>query len=329
MDERTLLLNQLHVDRSEPAKRSDRRWWIAIALFVVVLAGGVWAASRSRVRAAEGEASLAVPVPAVAAASSGRTAALDASGYIVPRRVATVSAKSTGRVIDLLVEEGQRVTKGQILAHLDDSNTRAYVAQATAQVGEAEANLHAARVSLQDSEPTYKRSETMHRQGLASDDVFDASRAVHNAATARFSVAERAAAVARANAAVAQQNQDDTVVRAPFSGVVTVKAAQPGDMVSPVSAGGGFTRTGICTIVDMQSLALDVDISEKFISRIRAGQPATVTLNAYPDWNIPAKVLAVIPTADRAKATVRVRIGLETSDPRILPEMGARVSVKE
>jgi multidrug resistance efflux pump len=169
----------------------------------------------------------------------------------------------------------------------------------------------------------------MHRQGLASDDVFDASRAVYNAATARFSVAGHAAAVARANAAVAQQNQEDTVVRAPFSGVVTVKAAQPGDMVSPVSAGGGFTRTGICTIVDMQSLALDVDISEKFISRIRAGQPATVTLNAYPDWNIPAKVLAVIPTADRAKATVRVRIGLETNDPRILPEMGARVSVKE
>jgi RND family efflux transporter MFP subunit len=327
MDERTLLLNQLHVDRSEPAQRGDRRWWIAIALFVVALAGGLWAASRSSVRteSVPAAASLA-PVPAVA---PSRGAGLDASGYIVPRRVATVSAKSTGRVIDLLVEEGQRVTKGQVLAHLDDSNTRAFLAQATAQVGEADANLSAARISLQDAQPTYKRSETMHRQGLASDDVFDASRAIYNAATARFAVAERAAAVARANAAVAQQNQDDTVVRAPFSGVVTVKAAQPGDMVSPVSAGGGFTRTGICTIVDMQSLALDVDISEKFISRIRPGQPATVTLNAYPDWNIPAKVLAVIPTADRAKATVRVRIGLEANDPRILPEMGARVSVKE
>jgi RND family efflux transporter MFP subunit len=161
---------------------------------------------------------------------------------------------------------------------------------------------------------------------VISAQTFDTAKASYDAARTALEVAARSVEVAEARLAVAERNLDDTVVRAPFAGIVTVKAAQEGEMVSPMSAGGGFTRTGIGTIVDMGSLEVEVDVSESFINRVLPQQPVTVTLNAYPDWRIPARVIAIIPTADRAKATVRVRVGLEVSDPRILPEMGARVA---
>ncbi|HVJ52622.1 MAG TPA: efflux RND transporter periplasmic adaptor subunit [Aliidongia sp.] len=263
-------------------------------------------------------------VPTDGAGGAGASL-LDASGYVVARRAATVSAKITGKVTDLLIEEGQHVTVDEILAKLDDSNTLAALAQAKAQVTQAEASLAAAKLAAADAKPLYERQKKLQGQGWASAETLDNQRAAYDAAATNLTVAETTLTVARMGLAVAQRNQDDTIVRAPFTGIITVKAAQPGEIVSPFST-GGFTRTGIGTIVDMDSLELEIDVSESFINRVHAKQPATVRLNAYPDWQIPAEVIAVIPTADRSKATVKVRVGFKVKDPRILPEMGARVS---
>jgi RND family efflux transporter MFP subunit len=229
-------------------------------------------------------------------------------------------------VLEVLIEEGQRVAANEVLARLDDSNARARLQQAGAQIAQAEANLQAAQTALNDARPIYQREVQERTQALISAQAFDSAKATYNAAAAAFAVAERSVAVARATLVVAQREEDDTVVRAPFAGVITVKAAQPGEMVSPVSAGGGFTRTGIGTVVDMDSLEVEVDVNENFITRVRPGQPVTIRLNAYPDWEIPGEVIAIIPTADRSKATVKVRVAFKRRDERILPEMGARVS---
>ncbi|MBC7983713.1 MAG: efflux RND transporter periplasmic adaptor subunit, partial [Candidatus Obscuribacterales bacterium] len=221
---------------------------------------------------------------------------------------------------------GQRVEKDEIIARIDDANTRAALAQAQAQLGQADANAHAAKVALDNARPIFERNKKQIEQGVISAQTFDGAKATYEASETALAVTQRAVEVSRAGLQTAQQNQNDTVIRAPYAGVVTVRAAQAGEIVSPMSAGGGFTRTGIGTIVDMDSLELEVDVSENFINRVRPAQPAAVKLNAYPDWEIPAEVVAVIPTADRAKATVKVRIGFKVKDPRILPEMGARVS---
>jgi RND family efflux transporter MFP subunit len=163
-------------------------------------------------------------------------------------------------------------------------------------------------------------------QHYISESDLDTARTAVDNDQAQLETARSNVDVAEQGVTVAQRNLDDTVVRAPFAGVVTDKAAQPGEVVSPVSAGGGFTRTGICTVVDMDSLEVEVDVNESFINRVHADHAATVRLNAYPDWEIPAYVIAVIPTADRSKATVKVRIGFRQRDARILPEMGARVA---
>ena len=251
---------------------------------------------------------------------------LDASGYVVAQRQATVSAKTTGRLRDLYIQEGQSVKAGEVIARLDDSNSLAALAQARAGVAQAQAGVQAAQVALNDARPIFSRNEQERSAAVISAQDFDAAKQTYDAAQTNFAIQQAALAAARANLLVAERYQDDTVVRAPFTGVVTVKAAQPGDIVSPVSAGGGFTATGICTIVDMDSLEAEVDVSENFIHRVTAGQAATVRLNAYPDWAIPGQVVAIIPTADRSKATVKVRVGFKTRDARILPEMGARVS---
>ena len=251
---------------------------------------------------------------------------LDASGYVVARRQATVSAKTTGRVTEVLIEEGQKVQQDQIIARLDDTNTRAALAQAAAQLAQAQASLEASKVALDDARRIYTRNEQQHAAHVISEQDFDNARAAFNVAQSDYAIKQKSVDVARAALALAQRAQEDTVVRAPFTGVITVKAAQPGEIVSPISAGGGFTRTGIGTIVDMSSLEVEVDVNENFINRVRPGQKATIRLNAYPDWEIPAEVIAVIPTADRAKATVKVRVGFKQRDERVLPEMGARVS---
>jgi len=330
MDDKNALLDQLRIDRTADVESdgSTRRWVLVAcsAVLVLGLGAGAWAflARPSGIAVAE-----AVARESGGTANGGSSAGasmLDASGYVVARRSATVASKTIGRVVEVAIEEGQRVEKGQVIARLDDSNTGAALAQARAQVQQAEANLKAAKTALDDALPIYQRNERQMSAGVISAQAFDSAKAAYNAAQSDYDVRVRGLEVARAGVAMAARNQDDTVVRAPFSGVVTVKAAQAGEIVSPQSAGGGFTRTGIGTIVDMESLEVEVDVSENFINRVRPGQPATIKLNAYPDWEIPAEVIAVIPTADRSKATVKVRVGFKQKDERVLPEMGARVS---
>jgi len=329
MDDKNTLLDQLRIDRTVEVSDGNTQRWVLIGFScVLVLAlgfGAWWILSRPTGLAVQEAVATAAPV-STSAGSSGGASMLDASGYVVARRSATVASKTIGRVIEVSIEEGQRVEKDQIIARLDDSNTRATLEQARAQLAQAEANLEAAKTALADAQPIYKRNEQQIAAGVISAQSFDGARATYNAAQSDYTVRLRAVEVARAGLAYAQRNQDDTIVRAPFAGVVTVKAAQVGEIVSPSSAGGGYTRTGIGTIVDMDSLEVEVDVSENFINRVHPGQPATIKLNAYPDWEIPANVIAVIPTADRSKATVKVRVGFKEHDARILPEMGARVS---
>lgn len=250
---------------------------------------------------------------------------LNASGYVTARRNATVSSKVTGRVVEVLVEEGMKVDEGQVLARLDATNVQANFHLAEAQVDAARRGLGETQAQLNQAERTLRRVTNLVAAKTASAADLDQATADVEALRARLERQRAEIAVAERQLELWKQQVDDTVIRAPFAGVVTSKNAQPGEMISPMSS-GGFTRTGICTIVDMASLEVEVDVNESFINRVSPGQPVVVTLDSYPDWAIAAKVIAIIPTADRQKATVRVRVGFEQLDPRILPDMGLKVA---
>jgi RND family efflux transporter MFP subunit len=321
------LLNQLRIDRSAPAAEpaSGRiRLLIGGALGALLVGAGVawWFG---------GDGPLAVetrPVRPIAAAPA-QASVLDASGYITARRLATVSAKVTGRVQSVLIEEGMRVGEGQVLATLDATDARAARDLAVARLEASRSQLVEIRANLANAEREAKRQDDLVARKLASAQAADGARTAVAALRARLASAERDVVVAERALSIADLDLDNTIVRAPFDGVVTVKAAQPGEIISPLSAGGGFTRTGIGTIVDMDSLEIQVDVNENFINRVVPGQPVEATLNAYPDWKIPAEVIAIIPTADRSKATVKVRIALREKDARIVPDMGVRVAFLE
>jgi RND family efflux transporter MFP subunit len=329
-DQRSSLLEQLRVDRSEapPAARA-LPWAVAATSAAIAIGAAAWLLLARSPDDAGGATAAApsvasAPTPSKAAPAGGST--LDASGYVVARRQATVSAKITGKVTAVLIEEGQRVETGQVVARLDDTNARAQLLQAQALLEQQRAALAAATVAQQDAEPGYERHREQFRRGFISAQELDAVKTAYDSASTSVAVAARGVEVAAANVTLAQRALDDTVVRAPFAGIVTVKAAQEGEMVSPMSAGGGFTRTGIGTIVDMDSIEVEVDVSENFINRVQPGGRAAITLNAYPEDRAGGHVIAIIPTADRAKATVKVRVGFDSRDARVLPEMGARVS---
>lgn len=325
MSDNKNLLGDLKIDRSAaPPPRSGRGGlWLIVVVVVglIALAAVAWMFK-------DGTAIQTVKVHTVqrASASTAGPSVLDASGYVVARRQATVSSKLTGKVTEVLIEEGMAVDEGQVLARIDAATPLAQLALSQSQLASAQAGLAEVQAQLDEAGRQYQRNQELARQKLVSESVLDASGAQLDTLKARLEVARRQVTVAQRNVDLAQQQVDDTVIRAPFAGVVTVKAAQPGEMISPISAGGGFTRTGIGTIVDMDSLEVEVDVNESFINRVQAGQPVSARLNAYPDWIIPAEVIAIVPTADRQKATVRVRIGFREKDARILPEMGVRVS---
>lgn len=334
MNSPSTLLQQLRIDRdADPQPRHGHRTrWLATVLIALPVAGAVtwWLLARSTVlpeqsHAREHAAVTASSLAKVATAPAA-AATLDTSGYVVARRQATVSSKMTGRVVEVLIEEGQRVEQDQVIARLDSSGTSAALAEAGARLAQAQADLGAARIAAEDAAPMFRRNEKQHAAALISSQAFDAAKAAYHATEADLVVRSRAVDVARAGLLVAQRDHEDTVIRAPFAGIVTVKAAQPGEIVSPLSASSGFARTGIGTIVDMDSMEVEVDVSENFISRVHPGQAAIVRLNAYPGWDIAAETVAVIPAADRSKATVRVRVGFKQKDPRILPDMGVKVS---
>jgi RND family efflux transporter MFP subunit len=251
---------------------------------------------------------------------------LDASGYVTARRQATVSAKITGKIVDVLIEEGMRVEEGGVLARLDDTEAKAQLALARAQLVAAHSQLAEIQAQLGQADRDLARQQELYRRELVSAQSLDAARAQRDALHGRLDAAKGQIEVAQEQVDLAEVQLDNTVVRAPFAGVVVTKAAQPGEMISPISAGGGFTRTGIGTIVDMDSLEIQVDVNEAFINRVRPGQPVEAMLNAYPDWRIPGSVIAIIPTADRNKATVKVRIAIKEKDARLVPDMGVRVA---
>jgi RND family efflux transporter MFP subunit len=321
MEDKSALLGQLKIDRDAMPQSSGRGKWIVLGLAVAAAAAGAFVVLKPApavpVRAA-------TAVAQAAAASAGSV--LDASGYVIARRQATVSSKVTGKVTELLIEEGKAVKAGEVLARLDDSNTRAQLSLAESQLDATKAAQAEVRVQLIEAERQLRRTRELHERQLVSDAAIDNAQSTVDSLKARLESAQQNVSVAERGVSVQRRLLDDTVVRAPFAGVITVKNAQVGEMISPLSAGGAGTRTGIGTLVDMDSLEIEVDVNENFINRVRPGQRVEAVLNAYPDWKIPCAVVAVIPTADRSKATVKVRIGIEAKDPRIIPDMGVRVA---
>src|SRR5207248_10523365 len=273
------------------------------------------------------------PVVEVAAAAKpdtgGRQALLNASGYITPRRRATIAAKITGRVTGVFFDEGTRVSEGQLLATLDDSDVKRSLDSAKADRDSAQAAIADYEVQLRNANIQLRRAQDLQAAGVQTQEALDNARTAVDSLKAKIELAKQQVAATESRIAVAQQAVDNCTIRAPFAGVVVSKDAQVGEMVSPNSAGGGFTRTGIATIVDMNSNEIEVDVSESYIARVQPGQPVMATLDAYPDWQIPSKVRTVIPTADRQKATVKVRISFLKLDSRILPDMGVKVAFLE
>jgi RND family efflux transporter MFP subunit len=314
-------LAALRIDRRS-ARSGFGRWlaWLLVVIVLVIAATGVWAwATRERVAQ--------VKVATVTERAVGTQAAvLNASGYVTARRRATVSSKITGKVVEVNVEEGMAVKEGQVLARLDDSNARAAVQLAEAMAEAARRAVAESEVRLADARITLRRRIELLRERVVAQAEVDQAEAEVNSMAARVEAGREQVRVAERQVALQQAELDNTIIRAPFSGIAISKNAQPGEMVSPISAGGGFTRTGICTVVDMQSLEIEVDVNESYINRVEPGQDVTAVLNAYPDWQIPSRVITTVPTADRQKATVLVRIAFKSLDPRILPDMGAKVT---
>ena len=321
------LLKSLKIDRNAaPPPPSRKGLWIGlgVAALAVLAAGGLFLLRGKNVTVHTAEAT------AIGASSGGSTSVLDATGYVVARRMATVSAKVTGRVREVLIEEGQKVEEGQVLARLDPVDAEAQRALSASQLAASESQIASVQAQLKEAEANAARLSTLVAQKLVSRAQYDQAVASRDALRAQLTTAQRNAQVARDGLRIAGNGVDNTIVRAPFAGVVIAKSAQPGEIVSPLSAGGGFTRTGIGTIVDMNSLEVEVEVGEAYIGRVKPGMPTETVLNAYQDWKIPGKVIAIIPAADRGKATVKVRVGLDAKgDPRIVPDMGARVGFLE
>ncbi|MEO7794537.1 MAG: efflux RND transporter periplasmic adaptor subunit [Thermoanaerobaculia bacterium] len=314
-------LASLKIDRSNEDFESGRRkpWiWIGVAL---VLAAAL-AFFFLRPRAIQVRTALAVE----SAAGSGPAAVLNASGYVTARRQATVSSKITGKVAEIFVEEGMKVEAGQVLARLDDRQARLELELAQAQLNASEKALAETEANLALAKKDLERNRQLTQSGVSSQAALDTAEAQATSLEARLQRQRGDAEVTRRNVAILRQLLDDTIIRSPFAGVAISKDAQPGEMVSPVSAGGGFTRTGISTIVDMTSLEIEVDVNEAYLQRVTSGQKVRATLDAYPEAPFPAHLITVIPSADRDKATVKVRIGFDELDPRILPDMGVKVA---
>src|SRR5690242_10631602 len=312
-------LSTLRIDESA-RKSGGSRWlrWFAVAVGVLVLVSGAVLALRGKVPVVE--------LASAHAPTESREVLLNASGYVTPRRRATIAAKITGQVTNVYIEEGVRVKEGQVLATLDESDARVRLNSAQADRDSAAAALQDLQVQWENADRELRRTQALQRGGVSSQQALDLARTTADSLKAKIALTRQQIQAAEARIRIAQQDLANCVVRSPFDGIVVSKDAQVGEMVSPISAGGGFTRTGIATVVDMNSNEIEVDVSESYISRVKDGQPVTAILDAYPDWEIPSKVRTIIPSADRQKATVKVRISFIKLDPRILPDMGVKVT---
>lgn len=342
-DDRGKLLRSLAIDRGEaappsPAERSWPKLLASGAGAIVVLLVGLWflvpqfwsgGRAEQRVTVVT-EAQPAAPAKAPTAAPGPRPAgALSASGYVVARRKATIAAEVTGKVVALFVEEGMVVQTNQVVAHLDSVLAETDLNLAQSKATAAEAATIAIAADLKDAERIFRRVESLSQKNIASEADLTKAEAKVSILRAQLGQAQANLQTARLDAQRNAAVLDKHKIRAPFGGVVVERNAQPGEVISPMSAGGGFTRTGICTIVDMDSIEIEVDVNEAFIGRVRTGGAIAAVLDAYPDWTIPAAVIAVVPTANREKATVKVRIALKQKDPRILPDMAVKVKFLE
>ncbi|MCF7674198.1 MAG: efflux RND transporter periplasmic adaptor subunit [Akkermansiaceae bacterium] len=288
---------------------------------MVLIGGGAWWFTRSKAVSVK-----TAIVQARGGGGEGGRTLLNASGYVTTRLEATVSSKITGKISEVLVEEGMKVEKGQVLAKLDASNVESSLRLAEAQLASVRLGLAEAAPQVEYAVEELKRLTSLASAKSVSKSDLGKAEAEAQSLQAKLARLKADVVVAERRVDEWRQQVDDTIIRAPFAGVVTTKDSQPGEMISPMSAGGGFTRTGICTLVDMASLEIEVDVGESFINRVTAGQPVVARLDAYQEWEIPGKVIAIIPTADRQKATVKVRVAFEQLDPRILPQMGVKVA---
>ncbi len=319
-------------DHKRTNPRSSKRWiWVALGVVLLGLVGAGAFAFRNR--------KVEVAVAPATKPATGPAGVLNASGYVTPRRRATIAAKITGRVTGVFFDEGTRVTEGQLLATLDDSDARRALDSTKADRDSSQAAIADYEVQLRNAEIELRRAEQLVKGGVQTQEFLDNARTTADSLRAKIALAKQQVVAAEARIREQQQAVDNCTIRAPFAGIVVSKDAQVGEMVSPISAGGGFTRTGIATIVDLHSNEFEVDVSEAYIARVSDNQAVNAVLDAYPDWTIPAKVRTVIPTADRQKATVKVRISITEADhkklfdpakdPRILPDMGVKVTFLE
>lgn len=343
MDDRDALLESLKIDREAKSEQpvARRGLWLALAVLMILGSGAALAffglrgsdagnvAQTSSIPASETAPIQTAQAPTSPSLTRPSDRVLNASGYIVARRRATVSAEISGRVQELLFEEGDVVEAGTVLARLDGALVKADLDLSQARVAVSQATVRAAEANYNEAQRVLKRTRSLSSNEFSSEADLTRAQADVEARTADLARARADLRVAELEVVRQRERLDDFTVRAPFAGVVIDKNAQPGEIIFPGSAGGGFTRTGICTLVDMDSLEIEVDVNEAFINRVRSGQRVRAQLDAYPDWDIKAAVIAIVPTANRDKATVRVRIGLEEKDPRILPDMGVKVAFLE
>lgn len=329
MTDNNELIDRLRID---PTKHRDahsqagglKNGLLVVFVLLLITAIGWWL-----LKPQPTEVQVVSPRMAEISSVEARASVLDASGYVVAKRLATVSSKVTGKIAEVLVEEGMEVQKGQVLARLDDAIDQAELELSRARLDSARSALGEIEVALQDARRTLQRQTELRERQLISESEIDTAQTAVDSLAARLKAQYDEISVSQRSIDLRVQLLEELTIRAPFDGVVIAKAAQPGEMVSPISAGGGFTRTGICTIVDMSSLEIEVDVNEAYIQRVSSDQPATALLDAYPQWDIPARVIAIVPTADRQKATVRVRVELLEKDHRVLPDMGVKVRFLE
>jgi RND family efflux transporter MFP subunit len=338
-DDKAELLRSLSIDRSDGAAPPTRRRWPALAVAAAAALAGVavaavfgpdlWHAWRAGQAVQTSPSPAPSPAVAAVATEARRPTGLAASGYVVARRKATVAAEITGKVVEVMIEEGMVVQAGQVVARLDSVLAENDLALAQSRAKAAEAAIGMITADLEDATRILARVQSLQQKNIASEAELTRTQTRVGVLTAQQRRAQSQLETARLDAQRTAAVLDKHQIRAPFGGVVVERSAQPGEMISPLSAGGGFTRTGVCTIVDMDSIEIEVDVNEAFIGRVKAGGGVTAVLDAYPDWTIPASVIAIVPTANREKATVRVRIGLQRKDPRILPDMAVKVTFEE
>ncbi|MCX7175926.1 MAG: efflux RND transporter periplasmic adaptor subunit [Proteobacteria bacterium] len=321
MDDSRELLNKLRIDRT-PAPAPKVALWVGLVAGVLLIVSAYGAWTTFRIEALQVHTTTATKI-------GSKASVLDATGYVTARRMATVASKITGKVREVMIEEGQHINAGQVMATLDPIDADAQRKLANSQLAAAQSQQGSVRAQLRLAEADVARYEGLAARKFVATAQVEQFVAQRDALRAQLETVQRNVQVAADQVRIADYGVDNTVIRAPFSGVIIAKAAQAGEIVSPLSAGGGFTRTGIGTLVDMDSLEIEVDVNEAYIGRVLPKMPVEAVLNAYPEWKIPAEVIAIIPSADRSKATVKVRIALMTKDRRIVPEMGVKVSFLE